>query len=178
MYVELEYVDGPAIKHRVSFVFLATFSFAVPVSNGGFESSSPAFFRSKEMLISQLDPFMANSRNSKRGACDRCRGQKLRCQPGGQSQDGATATCARCQRAGTACSYGIGKRPGRPSASSAAGAQPRRQISPTRALDGCVDSSKPNDNFGEQVNQNGLDQNWQPTHYSRNGPILRANTAS
>ena len=54
---------------------------------------------------------------SKRGACDRCRGQKLRCLRDDQSQDGSQAPCVRCFKAGATCSYGIAKRAGRPSAS-------------------------------------------------------------
>ncbi|KAK0516975.1 hypothetical protein JMJ35_000130 [Cladonia borealis] len=54
---------------------------------------------------------------SKRGACDRCRGQKLRCLRDDQGQDGSQAPCVRCFKAGAACSYGIAKRAGRPPAS-------------------------------------------------------------
>ena len=54
---------------------------------------------------------------SKRGACDRCRGQKLRCLRDDQSQDGSQAPCLRCAKAGATCSYGIAKRAGRPPAS-------------------------------------------------------------
>jgi hypothetical protein len=44
-------------------------------------------------------------------ACDRCRGQKLRCF---RSQD-SQATCNRCERAGTTCSVDSSVRMGRPS---------------------------------------------------------------
>ena len=54
---------------------------------------------------------------SKRGACDRCRGQKLRCLREDQGQDGSQAPCVRCFKAGATCSYGIAKRAGRPPAS-------------------------------------------------------------
>ncbi len=54
---------------------------------------------------------------SKRGACDRCRGQKLRCLRDDQGQDGSQAPCVRCFKAGATCSYGIAKRAGRPPAS-------------------------------------------------------------
>ena len=54
---------------------------------------------------------------SKRGACDRCRGQKLRCLRDDQSQDGSQTPCLRCTKVGAACSYGIAKRAGRPPAS-------------------------------------------------------------
>ena len=121
---------------------------------------------------------MVHWRVSKRGACDRCRRHKLRCQPGGQNQDAATATCARCQRAGTACSFGIAKQPGRPSTSYAPGPQPRGGSPAARATDDRVDSSKLNDYFGEQVNSNGQAQNGQRTHYPCNGQFFRENTAS
>lgn len=54
---------------------------------------------------------------SKRGACDRCRGQKLRCLRDDQGHDGSQAPCVRCFKAGATCSYGIAKRAGRPPAS-------------------------------------------------------------
>ena len=61
---------------------------------------------------------------SKRGACDRCRGQKLRCLREDQGQDGSQAPCVRCFKAGATCSYGIAKRAGRPPASHASHAHP------------------------------------------------------
>lgn len=57
---------------------------------------------------------MSNKAGSKRGACDRCRGQKLRCLPRDPTQNSTAAICARCQKAGAECSFGIAKRPGRP----------------------------------------------------------------
>lgn len=121
---------------------------------------------------------MADSRVSKRGACDRCRRQKLRCQPGGQRQNAATATCARCQRAGIACNFGIAKRSGRPSTSNAPGPQPSGDNPTANATDDCVDTGKPNDYFGEPVNQNGQDQNWQHIHYTRDVQMFREDAAS
>ncbi len=58
-----------------------------------------------------------NPQPSKRGACDRCRGQKLRCLRDDQSRDSSQAPCLRCFKAGATCSYGIAKRAGRPPAS-------------------------------------------------------------
>ncbi|MDI1492900.1 MAG: hypothetical protein OHK93_004683 [Ramalina farinacea] len=55
-------------------------------------------------------------RPSTRGACDRCRGQKLRCLRNEQSQDDPKAPCMRCFKAGADCCYGIARRAGRPSA--------------------------------------------------------------
>ncbi|KAL2047414.1 hypothetical protein N7G274_001435 [Stereocaulon virgatum] len=66
---------------------------------------------------------ISKPREIKRGACDRCRGQKLRCLRGDQSQD---STCVRCFKAGAICSFGTPKRAGRPSASSSFSSQERR----------------------------------------------------
>jgi len=57
---------------------------------------------------------ISNPHGSKRGACDRCRGQKLRCLRDDQSQASLQATCVRCFKAGATCSFGIPKRAGRP----------------------------------------------------------------
>nr|ANM86386.1 hypothetical protein [Cladonia uncialis subsp. uncialis]AUW31120.1 hypothetical protein [Cladonia uncialis subsp. uncialis] len=73
---------------------------------------------------------------SKRGACDRCRGQKLRCLRDDQSQDGSQAPCVRCFKAGATCSYGIAKRAGRPPASNVSHAHapsPQQQRKGNRA---------------------------------------------
>ena len=59
---------------------------------------------------------LPNPRPNKRGACDRCRGQKLRCLRDDQSRDSSQAPCVRCFKAGAICSYGIPKRAGRPPA--------------------------------------------------------------
>ncbi|MCJ1321564.1 hypothetical protein MMC15_006909 [Xylographa vitiligo] len=66
---------------------------------------------------------ISNPRESKRGACDRCRGQKLRCLREDQSQD---STCVRCFKAGAVCSFGTPKRAGRPRGSSSYSPQERR----------------------------------------------------
>ena len=71
-------------------------------------------------------PPISNPRGTKRGACDRCRGQKLRCLPGDQGQEPSKTTCVRCRKAGATCSFSLAKRPGRPSTSSASLAQQRR----------------------------------------------------
>ena len=66
---------------------------------------------------------ISNPHESKRGACDRCRGQKLRCLREDQSQD---STCVRCFKAGAICSFGTPKRAGRPRGSSSYPSQERR----------------------------------------------------
>ena len=65
-------------------------------------------------------------RGSKRGACDRCRGQKLRCLRDEQNQDSPQAKCIRCFKAGATCCYGVPKRAGRHPGSNAPTAQERR----------------------------------------------------
>ncbi|KAK3167720.1 hypothetical protein OEA41_010848 [Lepraria neglecta] len=69
------------------------------------------------------NPLISNPRESKRGACDRCRGQKLRCLREDQSQD---STCVRCFKAGAICSFGAPKRAGRLAGSSSFSPQERR----------------------------------------------------
>ena len=71
-------------------------------------------------------PSISNPRGSKRGACDRCRGQKLGCLREDQGQDSLQATCVRCFKAGAICSFGIPKRAGRPPGSNATSPQERR----------------------------------------------------
>ena len=72
-------------------------------------------------------PSLSNLRGSKRGACDRCRGQKLRCMREDQSQDSVQSTCVRCVKAGATCSFRIpSKRTGRPPASHALSPQGRK----------------------------------------------------
>ena len=53
----------------------------------------------------------SNSRANKRGACDRCRGQKLRCLR--EDHDPPEARCIRCSKAGATCCYSVPKRAGR-----------------------------------------------------------------
>lgn len=50
---------------------------------------------------------------NKRGACDRCRGQKLRCRREDTKQNPPQGTCVRCFKAGAICSFGVAKRAGR-----------------------------------------------------------------
>jgi len=67
----------------------------------------------------------ARQGQGKRAACDRCRGQKLRClreAPGGIS----TGKCVRCNTAGAVCSFSVSKRAGRPPASATANSAERK----------------------------------------------------
>ena len=50
----------------------------------------------------------------KRGACDRCRGQKLRCISHSHSQDPSDTRCVRCAKAGADCTTAAPGRAGRP----------------------------------------------------------------
>ncbi|KAL2045892.1 hypothetical protein ABVK25_011946 [Lepraria finkii] len=69
------------------------------------------------------NPLISNPRESKGGACDRCRGQKLRCLREDQIQD---SRCGRGFKAGAICSFGTPKRAGRPAGSSSFSPQERR----------------------------------------------------
>lgn len=71
-------------------------------------------------------PSTLHLHGSKREACDRCRGQKLRCLRENQSQGSLPVTCVRCSKAGAICSYGIAKRAGRSRGSNAPPFQERR----------------------------------------------------
>lgn len=70
----------------------------------------------------------SNSNNSvaKRGACDRCRGQKLGCLHQQQNSDSPQSTCFRCFKAGATCSYDTTKRARKSSASKATSPRERR----------------------------------------------------
>ena len=50
--------------------------------------------------------------HTRRTACDRCRGQKLRCERG--SLEGISSSCERCAKARAQCVTSLGKRAGRP----------------------------------------------------------------
>ena len=67
-----------------------------------------------------------NHLTGKRGACDRCRGQKLRCIRDDQNQNSPQATCIRCFKARATCSYGTAKRAGRSPPSSISFPEERR----------------------------------------------------
>lgn len=70
----------------------------------------------------------SNSNNSvaKRGACDRCRGQKLGCVHQQQNSDSPQSTCIRCFKAGATCSYDTTKRARKSPASKASSPRERR----------------------------------------------------
>lgn len=74
------------------------------------------------------NPTPSNSNNpvAKRGACDRCRGQKLGCIHQQQNSDSPQSTCVRCFKAGATCSYDTTKRARRSPASKASSLRERR----------------------------------------------------
>ena len=55
--------------------------------------------------------------HGRRAACDRCRGQKLRCSREDNHEASNNSKCIRCNTAGAICSFSSAKRPGRPPAS-------------------------------------------------------------
>ena len=122
-------------------------------------------------------PSASSSCGSKRGACDRCRGQKLRCLPEDQSQTSTSATCARCHRAGAACSFGIAKRPGRPSTSKANSSHSRRNNGGgAPAIDKTISSTNINSSNQKSFDE-GRDsqadeaQDWRSTAHQGSGQI-------
>ncbi|KAK3170076.1 hypothetical protein OEA41_009461 [Lepraria neglecta] len=61
-------------------------------------------------------PSSRQSTQGKRAACDRCRGQKLRCLREDQNGGSNNGKCIRCNTAGAVCSFSASKRAGRPPA--------------------------------------------------------------
>ena len=76
--------------------------------------------------MSTSAPLNLNPSAGKRAACDRCRGQKLRCIREDQNSNSPQATCIRCFKAGATCSYDTGKRVGRSAACKNSTPQERR----------------------------------------------------
>jgi len=109
------------------------------------------------------------------GACDRCRGQKLKCLPGDQLQGLSVTTCVRCHKAGATCSFSIAKRPGRPSTLNTPLPQPRRDKAGGRPTDGkalsapILNRSRQHILHGEQDGQADEDQSLQFHGGQRNG---------
>ena len=68
-----------------------------------------------DLSLDSNDSVAARYLGGKRAACDRCRGQKLRCPRDGQSGLSDSIECARCAKVGAVCSFGTSKRAGRPS---------------------------------------------------------------
>ena len=70
----------------------------------------------------------SSTRNTqgKRAACDRCRGQKLRCLRESRGGNADSSKCIRCNTAGAVCSFSDSKRAGRPPASTSADSTARR----------------------------------------------------
>ena len=127
-------------------------------------------------------PSISNPRGTKRGACDRCRGQKLRCLPGDQGQEPSKTTCVRCRKAGATCSFSLAKRPGRPSTSSASLAQQRRDdggdcsVEDETSLPTGINRSSQNYLNGRNgdIDQ---DHEWQAKNTQRTGQLSRESTA-
>ena len=76
--------------------------------------------------MSTFAPLNSNPSAGKRAACDRCRGQKLRCTRQDQESNSSQATCIRCFKAGAPCTYDTGKRLGRSAAGRNSAPQERR----------------------------------------------------
>ena len=74
---------------------------------------SQSFVQSNVESIPDITTSRADYRGNKRAACDRCRGQKLRC----LQEASSSATCVRCAKAGAICSFGTSKRGSRPTGS-------------------------------------------------------------
>ena len=62
-------------------------------------------------------PSQSHQQLGMRAACDRCRGQKLRCRREHQSGNAEAGKCFRCNTADAVCSFSQSKRSGRPPAS-------------------------------------------------------------
>ena len=115
----------------------------------------------------------------KRGACERCRGQKLRCIREDQNQTSPRAACIRCYKAGATCSYGTAKRAGRSPASNTSSPQERRGNGGGRTKIGgtasrsTVNTSGPKDFFPSEV---GTWQDLRATAERDSGQLLKEYT--
>ena len=82
--------------------------------------------RNRSERVSEDDAGASNKTQTKRAACDRCRGQKLRCLV--EHDDSLNGgKCKRCLAAKTACSFSLSKRAGRPPSTNAQGSVERRK---------------------------------------------------
>ena len=106
-------------------------------------------------LKSQEDPTVSSSisQQGMRAACDRCRGQKLRCL---RDNQGGSEKCNRCISAEAICSFSVSKRAGRPPSSVRFPAERREkrksslgEFSTTRATGARNESSRFNSNLKE-----------------------------
>lgn len=116
-----------------------------------------------------------NPHGSKRGACDRCRGQKLRCLREDQSQNSPQATCIRCFKAGATCSYGVIKRAGRCPGSKAPSPQERRENGGGKPKKGGMASRPTVSTSGHGAffhNKAGGGQDWPGTGGQGSGRLL------
>ncbi|KAJ6013610.1 C6 zinc finger domain protein [Penicillium herquei] len=86
---------------------------------------------------------MENSQGlARRAACDRCRGQKLRCVRLSHSN---AAKCKRCESAGTTCHYSISKPAGRPSGNGPVSNASSSSVESLVGID-AASGKKPNEN--------------------------------
>lgn len=100
------------------------------------------------------------SRQAKRAACDRCRGQKLRCVREDQDRTSSSGKCIRCTTADATCSFSASKRAGRPPTSGATSNLERRgigNISPGRSGSTSVMANK--------IRQTGFDERRQDDRF-------------
>ena len=118
--------------------------------------------------MSTSTPLNLNSSAGKRAACDRCRGQKLRCTREDQSSNSPQAACIRCFKAGATCSYETGKRVGRSNACKTSAPQERRgnghRISKVSGI-ASRSNANPSGQSGYSDSQAGT---WQDQHGSGN----------
>ena len=129
---------------------------------------------------SEPGPIAPNPRPSTRGACDRCRGQKLRCLRDEESQDDPQAPCVRCFKAGATCCYGIARRAGRPSASQITQAQApfsQQQRRGTRGGKSTADGMPSNETTLITSSQDQFNLFNQEAHRKRNSPMINSQSS-
>ena len=114
-------------------------------------------------------PSITNPLAGKRGACDRCRGQKLKCRRPDQNSDSLQATCVRCFKAGASCSYGTAKRAGRSPAS-----EPGKSRLPSSASRSTTTTNPRGSSSSFLDSEAGT---WQDRQYRNNGRALTECTA-
>ncbi|KAJ5740886.1 hypothetical protein N7493_000758 [Penicillium malachiteum] len=85
--------------------------------------------------MSMLSPETSHTQTPKRFACDRCRGQKLRC----PREDQTGQSCTRCLRAGASCITSNLRPLGRPARKTTPGNSQRRPRRPVRGQSGTAD---------------------------------------
>ncbi|KAI4241069.1 MAG: hypothetical protein LQ352_007510 [Teloschistes flavicans] len=101
---------------------------------------------------------------NRRGACDRCRGQKLRCSREGQNGPLNSAKCARCAKADALCIFSTSMKAGRPSTATAKASTKNRKgstaatnvvawdaLATEENEDFAMDDASPNDLFDHSL---------------------------